>query len=212
MADGFFGADSPVMTGLGKLVNLVILNLCFMVSCIPFVTIGAAITALYSINLKMVKGEEGYVFRGYWKEFAFNFRQGTACWFFVAGAGAVFIFDLKAVRVLHGIFRWIFLTSTFAAGLIIFIVFLYVFPYMARFQDRLSVCLKNSLIIGGSRPAYTLALILITAAAAAVSVYNLQMMLFVWLMAGFALLSYVKSYFFRNIFAEFESTNAKKYK
>lgn len=102
MAERFSGMDSPVMGALNKFVNLVILNLCFLVSCIPIVTAGAALTALYSVNLKMVKGEEGYVFRGYWKEFVQNFRQGTVCWMAMAGAGTVFILDLKAVRVFHG--------------------------------------------------------------------------------------------------------------
>lgn len=215
MAERFSGMDSPVMGALNKFVNLVILNLCFMVSCIPIVTAGAALTALYSVNLKMVKGEEGYVFRGYWKEFVQNFRQGTVCWMAMAGAGTVFILDLKAVRVFHGGLKGLFLTSTFAIGIIILVVFLYVFPYMARFRDSLWVCMKNSLIIGGSRIGHTTALFLITAAAAAVTVCTPRMtakMLFFWLTAGFALLSYVKSYFFRNVFAEFENVNAKKYK
>ncbi len=213
MTKGCSGTDSPVMAVFNTLMNLVVLNICFLISCIPFVTVGAAITALYSVNLKMVKGEEGYVFRGYWEGFVQNFRQGTVCWLFMIGAALIFALDLRTARLFSGIVNQLFLAGAYAVGIVVLVVFLYVFPYMARFQDGVGVCLKNALIIGGSRFGYTFALLFITVAAVAASVYNPQMMakaFFVWFTAGFAALNYVKSYFFRNVFSVYE--NAKKYK
>ena len=54
----FFNMDSPVMRFLSRLCDLMILNILCLICCIPIVTIGASITALYSVTLKMVKGED----------------------------------------------------------------------------------------------------------------------------------------------------------
>lgn len=47
----FFGA-------LSKLADMVIINILFIICCIPVFTIGTAITALYSVTLKMAQNKE----------------------------------------------------------------------------------------------------------------------------------------------------------
>ena len=61
----FFNMDSPVMRFLSRLCDLMILNILCLICCIPIVTIGASITALYSVTLKMVKGEDSYIAKGF---------------------------------------------------------------------------------------------------------------------------------------------------
>ena len=58
---GFFNMDSPVMRFLSRVCDLMILNFMCLICCIPIVTIGASVTALYSVTLKMVRGEESYL-------------------------------------------------------------------------------------------------------------------------------------------------------
>lgn len=53
---GFFNMDSPVMRFLSRVCDLMILNFMCLICCIPIVTIGASVTALYSVTLKMVRG------------------------------------------------------------------------------------------------------------------------------------------------------------
>ena len=54
--------DNVVVRALTKICDMVCLNVLWLICCIPIVTIGAATTALYTIMLKMVKNEEGYIF------------------------------------------------------------------------------------------------------------------------------------------------------
>ena len=61
----FFNMDSPIMRFLSRLCDLMILNILCLICCIPIVTIGASITALYSVTLKMVKGEDSYIAKGF---------------------------------------------------------------------------------------------------------------------------------------------------
>lgn len=203
-----FSSEGPVMNFLNKLVNLVILNVCFLISCIPIVTIGAALSALYSVNLRMVRDEEAYVFRSYWKAFRGNLKKGTLCLAIMAALGAVLYLDSRAAQILPG-----------AAGLfcrivsVVFFVFyavlfLYIFPYVGWFDDDLKTCLKNALLMGVGKIGYTLAVLLITAAVASVVLLNAEILvrgLVLWLLFGIALLNYVQSYFIRIVFSKYES-------
>ncbi|MBQ2576778.1 MAG: DUF624 domain-containing protein, partial [Lachnospiraceae bacterium] len=46
--------DGPLMSGLTKLANLVLLNIWFVICCIPVFTIGASFTALMDMTTRMV--------------------------------------------------------------------------------------------------------------------------------------------------------------
>ena len=59
---GFFNIDSPIMRFLSKVCDLMILNALCIICCLPIVTAGASVTALYTITMKMVRGEESYIF------------------------------------------------------------------------------------------------------------------------------------------------------
>ena len=64
-----FNIDSPVMRFLGKVADLMILNLVTLLCCIPVVTIGASLTAMHYVLLKMVRNEESYIVRSFFKSF-----------------------------------------------------------------------------------------------------------------------------------------------
>ena len=54
--NNLFNMDGPLFRFLSKVADLMILNLIFLISCIPIVTIGASITALSYVTLKMKDG------------------------------------------------------------------------------------------------------------------------------------------------------------
>ena len=47
--------ENPVIAFLNKMADLILLNLIFLLCCIPVVTIGPAITALYAVSLRSVR-------------------------------------------------------------------------------------------------------------------------------------------------------------
>ena len=49
--------DNKVMEFLGRVFDLMLLNVIFLVSCIPVFTIGTSITAMYTVTMKMTKDE-----------------------------------------------------------------------------------------------------------------------------------------------------------
>ena len=50
--------DSPIIQAGIKLTNLLILNLYWVIGCLPLVTIGASTTAAFSVTLKMTEDGE----------------------------------------------------------------------------------------------------------------------------------------------------------
>ena len=53
--DNLFSFDNKFFEDLGKISDIVILNFLFIISCIPIITIGASVTATYSVAMKMTK-------------------------------------------------------------------------------------------------------------------------------------------------------------
>ena len=75
MLQGLFNYDNPVWRFIGKLGDLIILNILWMITSIPIVTIGASTTALYYVTLKLVRDEDGYTIKSFFKSFRDNFKD-----------------------------------------------------------------------------------------------------------------------------------------
>lgn len=68
-----FGLESPFMNFLNRVADLIWLNILTMICCIPVVTIGASLTAMNYVLLKMAKNEEGYITKAFFKSFKSEF-------------------------------------------------------------------------------------------------------------------------------------------
>ena len=67
MMNRIFDMDNPLWRFLGKLADLMILNILFLLCSIPIFTIGASLTGVYYVCLKIKEQEEGYIVRNFFK-------------------------------------------------------------------------------------------------------------------------------------------------
>ena len=140
-----FNLDSPLIRGLGKIADLMILNLLYLISCIPIITIGAANAALYDVTTRLAK-DEALIWRHYWQAFRSNFKKATIIWMIFLVSGAVLYgcaalywsFDLpnKAISL--------FLLGIAAVAWMC--IFSWVFILQARFENSLRNTLHNALL------------------------------------------------------------------
>lgn len=65
MFQGLFNYDNPVWRFIGKLGDLVLLNLLWLICCIPVFTAGAATTAVYYVTLKLVRDDDGSTIKSF---------------------------------------------------------------------------------------------------------------------------------------------------
>ena len=52
---GIFSYDNPIMSAISKIANCILLNMLFLICCIPIVTAGASFTAMYYTVEKILK-------------------------------------------------------------------------------------------------------------------------------------------------------------
>ena len=132
----FLAIDSPVMRVLGRLGDIIILNMIFVVGCIPVITIGTSLSALYAVAMKMARGEEPSVWKEFWKAYKRNFKQATICWLIMAVVAMLLFVDFRIIRVFQGsMYSVMRVILAIILGVWI-LMFQYLFPYIARFERQ----------------------------------------------------------------------------
>ena len=135
------------MNFLNKLCDIMILNILVLGFSLPIFTIGAAVTAGYYMSFKMVKNEENYIVKGFWKAFKENFRQSTALWLIILAVCGVLFVDYRIVLYSGLSFdRWLRL-GLITVTLIIALGVSFVFALQARFTNTVKHTLKNSFLM-----------------------------------------------------------------
>ena len=146
----FLDLDSPFMRVLGRMTDLLWLNLLTVLLLIPIVTGGAALTALHYSCLKLIRGEEGYVTKDYFNSFKANFKQATIIWLIVIfftvllGFDFWYVYQLIGAEVMTGTSATLMLAALFAAAIFGVFTVLYVFPVLAHFTNTIRGTIKNS--------------------------------------------------------------------
>lgn len=144
----FFDLDSPLMSMLSKLADLIILNILVLICSIPIFTIGASMTALHYVLLKMVRNEEGYIIRSFFKSFKENFRQATIIWLILLVVIGVLIGDFLILRFSAiALPQWLHVVIL-AIAIILLFATVHLFPVLARFENSVMNTYRNSLFMG----------------------------------------------------------------
>ena len=76
--DRFF--ESKPVVYMSKFFDMVLLNVIFVISCIPIVTIGAACTALYYTCVKVIRRDRSKLWKEYKQSFVDNFKTSVGIW------------------------------------------------------------------------------------------------------------------------------------
>lgn len=133
-----FRIDSKFFVVLSRLADLVILNILFWVCCIPIVTIGASITAMYAVTKKMAEDREGYIFKGFFIAFKENFRQSTIMWMILLVPIAIVSADLYISNwIREGLAQTFFKGFLLLAWMLIMFVMIYAFALQSTFENTI---------------------------------------------------------------------------
>ena len=195
--------DNIFIRILSRIFDLIVLNILWAVFCLPIVTIGASTTALYSVTLKMVVNEEGYLIRDFWRAFKRDFKQSTSIWLLLLVLGIFFGIDFVIVRRWPGVGGQIGVFVLGIAGLLYGLVLLFVFPLIAKFENTMLQMIKNALLIPVSRFPYIILCLLMTGMCVGLTFMNSTTVLIgsvVWTLIGGSVLAYANSLLMRKIF------------
>lgn len=142
-----FDIDGPVVQFLSKVADLMWLNILAIVCCIPVITIGASLTALNYMALKIVRNEESYITKGFFKAFKENFKQSTAIWLIFMVVFGVIYADYRIVLTTDiQINKVVKALIVMIAALSIF-TFMYVFPLQSKFSNTVKKTIQNAFFL-----------------------------------------------------------------
>lgn len=172
----FLNLDSPLMQGLGKMADLMWLNVLTLICCIPIVTIGASLTAMNYMALKIARNEECYIARGFFKSFRENFKQATLIWLILLAAILILAGDFLIMRTSDMEFGVIFQGVITAIAVLLVFTMMYVFPVLAKFENSVFRTLKNAFLMSLMQFPRTLLMIVMYIIPVVVFLFVVQLM------------------------------------
>lgn len=157
-----FEEGSPFQRFLNKVADLLILNLVTLVMCIPIITIGAALTAMHYVLLKMVRGEEGYIVKSFFRSFKRELPQATILWILFVALGALMASNMVLVLEGTGHYPIWLPSSILVAAVLELIIMIYTFALLSRFDNSVYHTLLNAVTLTFSELPRSLAMAVIT--------------------------------------------------
>ena len=201
----FFNMDSPFFSFMSRLADIVILNLLYIICCLPVFTVGAATSALYYQVMKMSKNEESYVFRSFFKAFRENFKKATLSWLILLVIAILLALDLYLAptlgsdTVVSG-----FRVICYVACLLWLITFSYTFALFSKFENTIKNTLQNAILMGIRHLPFTLLILLLNISpvlAVTLLPQYLGIELLLILLFWFSGVAYINGLLFHRIFA-----------
>lgn len=202
-----FRYDNKFFEVLGKITDIVILNLLCIVACLPIITIGASITATYSVAMQMAKDKEPYIVKEFIKRFKENFKASTIVWTVMLIIGGVLLFDFYISRLVlnESISKALQLVFTMISIIYIFTL-TYVFPMISKFENTIKNTMINSTLISIQNLPYTLMMVALNLSPLLlINLFNIYwgQIIFFYTVIGFGIITYINSIFFEKIFNRF---------
>jgi uncharacterized membrane protein YesL len=211
---GLFSLENPLMQFLTRACDLMIVNLLFLVSCVPVVTIGAALCGLNKVCQAIVMGDEQGIWKLYVSGFRDNFKQATVVWLStLLVAASLVCYWLIVVNFCRGTLATILLILMAVLAVVALSHVVYLFPLIARYENTLREHVKNAGILAITRLFLTPLLIVFTVVFFLLPYISLEaylQTLIFWVIIGFAFLCYMSNILLKPIYQLLESPSMQK--
>ena len=199
----FLNLDSPLMQGLGKMADLMWLNVLTLICCLPIVTIGASLTAMNYMALKIARNEECYITRGFFKSFKENFRQATVIWLIFLVVILILAGDFAIIKSSGVEFGDIFQGIFIAISVLVLFTLMYVFPVLAKFENTVFRTIKNAFLMSLMQFPKTILMIILYVIPVVVFFYVIQLMPLA-LLFGLSLPAWISAKLYNKFFKKLE--------
>lgn len=139
-----FSFDSPFMKKLGLVGNLALLNILWLICCLPVFTIGAATTAMHAVLYKYIENTDDEVARPFFTAFCANFKQATILWLPFLAIIILLVLDALYLYT-NATGLTLLLWIPFAViALLWAVIMTYAFPILARYDSPNRNIIRNS--------------------------------------------------------------------
>ncbi len=200
--------DNPFFRFMGRLGDLVMLNLIWLVCCLPILTAGASTTALFYTARKLDDDE----FRGLRREFFHSFRQNlkeaTLVWLILLPAGILCVADIVIGFHTPGAYGNVFR----GIGLVLFLLWAaitgYVFPLLSRYEYSIRQLFSGAFFLCFAHPTVTITILVMAFWLPLLGLGDLNAAIYalpIWGLLGGSISALVISVLLRPVFDKLES-------
>ena len=203
-----FDTDNFLMRFCEKVLDIVTVNLLFVVSCLPIVTIGVAKISLYQTIFEVKSSRRVPVFKTYMRAFKQNLKLGLQLGLLELGIFLISVVDLSLFWGQTGLgFQ---LIKAICLGILIFLtlVMLASYPIAARYELTWKEVLQKGLLLVSFNFVWfflMLAIILLIMMLLYLSGFTLVLGGSAFLLFGFGLLAFCQAGLMEKLFAKYQA-------
>ena len=203
-----FDTDNFLMRFCEKVLDIVTVNLLFVVSCLPIVTIGVAKISLYQTIFEVKSSRRVPVFRTYMRAFKQNLKLGLQLGLLELGIFLISVVDLSLFWGQTGLgFQ---LIKAICLGILIFstLVMLASYPIAARYELTWKEVLQKGLLLVSFNFVWfflMFAIILLIMMLLYLSGFTLVLGGSAFLLFGFGLLAFCQAGLMEKLFAKYQA-------
>lgn len=171
MLSNLFNVENDFWMFANKVADMVILEIIWLVCCLPVVTVGAASTAFWHVFVRMAKDEEGHVVSDFFRAWKERFKTGTGIWMIQLAVGGFFLADFSICLNL-GTKGSMFLVG--ALGMLLFfwlLLSVWFYPLAGSFSFTWKKVLTNSFYLTMRHLPHALAVLILFGSAVAAGIY-----------------------------------------
>lgn len=144
-----FGVDNAFVRACERVLDLVVLNLLFLVSCLPILTIGVAKMSLYQVLFDLKRRKRLAIIPSYLAAFKKHLKLGLRLGAIEFLILALCLVDLVLVRRLDLPGARLIQVLAMAVLILVTVLFLYAYPIASRFEIGIKDILKNAFVLAG---------------------------------------------------------------
>ena len=203
-----FDTDNFLMRFCEKVLDIVTVNLLFVVSCLPIVTIGVAKISLYQTIFEVKRSRRIPVFKIYIRAFKQNLKLGFQLGLLELGIFLISVVDLSLFWSQTGVVFQ--LIKAICLGILIFLtlVMLASYPIAARYELTWKEVLQKGLLLVSFNFVWfflMLAIILLIIMLLYLSGFTLVLGSSAFLLFGFGLLAFCQAGLMEKLFAKYQA-------
>lgn len=201
MKKDLFKPEAPIWKFMELFVELVKLNIIFLFTSLPIVTIGASITAMNSVCFKLREKRAGYIVDDYLIAFRGNFKNSTITWtvFLCYLISLIMVINSRALN------QGTIMILGIATSMVLTVV-IYALAMFARFDNGLLDTIVKASLIGVVGIPYILVIMLMIIAlilATFTTYLSMFIALPMWILFGFSTVGYISAVFYLRVFRKF---------
>lgn len=196
--------ENPFFEMMGRLGDIMIVNILFLVCSLPVVTAGTSVTAMYHTFQEMADGRGTSAVKGFfgaWKKYR---KQSFSLWLVMLAAGALLVFDLLFLGRAGQDGPWSMVSIGIGCLLLLWeMIFAYLFPVLPEMAEEgirgKAVFQRSLYLAAGHFPVTALMILLniIPAACMAASPFVMALAVPVYMVVGFGLTGYLNTWLLR---------------